>query len=113
MSAPGWRNWQTQRTQNPPILAIVGVRPPLPAPRKSSVQSPDMLSADLRPGTEYAFREKRIAGTPLHRICLVEHIRRDKWKAKWIDPNPGLVDYVTTAQVMVPWKEHKAFLRDE
>ena len=29
---PGWRNWQTQRTQNPPTLAVMGVRPPLPAP---------------------------------------------------------------------------------
>ena len=25
---PGWRNWQTQRTQNPPALAVMGVRPP-------------------------------------------------------------------------------------
>lgn len=32
--APGWRNWQTQRTQNPPTLAVMGVRPPLPAPAK-------------------------------------------------------------------------------
>jgi hypothetical protein len=32
---PGWRNWQTQRTQNPPALAVMGVRPPLPAPNKS------------------------------------------------------------------------------
>src|SRR5579863_4666795 len=30
---PGWRNWQTQRTQNPPTLAVMGVRPPLPAPQ--------------------------------------------------------------------------------
>jgi glutamyl/glutaminyl-tRNA synthetase len=29
---PGWRNWQTQRTQNPPGLAPLGVRFPLPAP---------------------------------------------------------------------------------
>jgi hypothetical protein len=72
-----------------------------------------MLSADLRPGTEYAFREKRITGAPLHRILLIEHIRRDKWKAKWIDPNPGLIDYVTTAQILVPWREHKAFLKEE
>jgi uncharacterized protein DUF72 len=25
--------WQTQRTQNPPALAVMGVRPPLPAPK--------------------------------------------------------------------------------
>ncbi len=29
---PGWRNWQTQRTQNPPVLGTLGVRFPLPAP---------------------------------------------------------------------------------
>ena len=29
---PGWRNWQTQRTQNPPVLSTLGVRLPLPAP---------------------------------------------------------------------------------
>ncbi len=34
---PGWRNWQTQRTQNPPTLAVMGVRPPLPAPTESKV----------------------------------------------------------------------------
>lgn len=72
-----------------------------------------MLSVDLRPGTEYGFREKRIVGAPLHRIRLIEHTRRDKWKAKWIDPNAGLVDFVTTAQIVVPWREHKAYLREE
>ena len=30
---PGWRNWQTQRTQNPPVLSTLGVQLPLPAPR--------------------------------------------------------------------------------
>ena len=29
---PGWRNWQTQQTQNLPALVVMGVRPPLPAP---------------------------------------------------------------------------------
>ena len=28
---PGWRNWQTQRTQNPPVLSTLGVQLPLPA----------------------------------------------------------------------------------
>ena len=35
---PGWRNWQTQRTQNPPTLAVMGVRPPLPAPALNNPQ---------------------------------------------------------------------------
>src|SRR5579864_878318 len=32
---PGWRNWQTQRTQNPPVLSTLGVQLPLPAPANS------------------------------------------------------------------------------
>jgi hypothetical protein len=35
--SPGWRNWQTQRTQNPPVLSTLGVRLPLPAPALSFV----------------------------------------------------------------------------
>src|ERR1039458_8524428 len=34
---PGWRNWQTQQTQNLPALVVMGVRPPLPAPNHSFV----------------------------------------------------------------------------
>lgn len=34
-------------------------------------------------------------------------------EAEWIDPNPGLVHYVESGQLIVPWKEHKAFLKDE
>ncbi len=34
-------------------------------------------------------------------------------RAKWIEPNPGLVHYVESGQLIVPWKEHKACLKDE
>jgi hypothetical protein len=72
-----------------------------------------MLKSELKAGVEYAFREKRVSGTPLTKIKLLEHVRGNKWKAKWIDTHPGLVDYVTTAQILVPWKEHKKFLQEE
>src|SRR6185369_12131124 len=36
---PGWRNWQTQRTQNPPVLSTVGVQLPLPAPELLGIES--------------------------------------------------------------------------
>jgi hypothetical protein len=36
LEEPGWRNWQTQRTQNPPVLGTLGVRLPLPAPLLTS-----------------------------------------------------------------------------
>ena len=31
---PGWRNWQTQRTQNPPVLGTLQVRFLFPAPAR-------------------------------------------------------------------------------
>ena len=64
-------------------------------------------------GKEYAVRERRLAGSPFQRVKVLEHVRRNKWKARWIDPNLGLVDYVGSAQIIVPWKDHKAFLRDQ
>src|ERR1700731_2040284 len=72
-----------------------------------------MLRSELKAGAEYAFREKRVPGTPLARIKLIQHVRGNKWKAKWIDTHPGLVDYVTTKQILVSWKEHKQFLQEE
>jgi hypothetical protein len=72
-----------------------------------------MLKSEITPRTEYAFREKRISTLPLQRVRVIEHIRRNKWKAEWIDPNPGLIDYVESVQLLVPWKAHKAFLKEE
>ena len=72
-----------------------------------------MEESEIRPNTEYAFREKRSSGTPLERVRVIEHVRRNKWKVQWIDPNPGLVDYVETKQLMVQWKDRKAFLQED
>src|SRR5882762_4200843 len=72
-----------------------------------------VLKADITPGLEYAFREKRATGVPFQRVRILEHIRGNKWRAEWIDPNPGLVHYVESSQLIVAWKEHKAFLREE
>ena len=72
-----------------------------------------MLRSELKAGADYAFREKRVSGSPLARIKLIQHVRGKRWKAKWIDTHPGLVDYVTANQILVPWKEHKQFLQEE
>ena len=71
-----------------------------------------MLKAQIKPGEEYAFREQREPGTPSN-VRIIQHTRGSKWRAKWIDPSPGLVDYVDSGQLIVPWKEHKVFLKDE
>jgi hypothetical protein len=59
-----------------------------------------MLKAEIQPGIDYALREKRLVGAPFQRVRIIEHIRKNKWKAKWIEPNPGLVDYIESGQLI-------------
>ena len=61
-----------------------------------------MQNADIKVGGEYALREARTPGTPLQHVRIVEHIRRNKWRAEWIEPNPGLKDYVESQHLVVP-----------
>jgi hypothetical protein len=72
-----------------------------------------MWKSEIKPGVQYAIREKRIRGTPFQRVRIISHIRGNKWKAEWIDPNPGLVHFVESGHLIVPWREHKAFLKEE
>ena len=44
---PGWRNWQTQRTQNPPVLSTLGVQLPLPAPALRPARDKDFSGMAL------------------------------------------------------------------
>ena len=60
----------------------------------SDVDSGTMLKSEIKPRTEYAMREKRTPGTPSQRVRIIEHVRGNKWKPEWIDPNPGLIHYV-------------------
>src|SRR5437763_1278667 len=70
-----------------------------------------MQKADIKPGVEYALREKRSA--PLQRVKIVTRIRVTKWRAEWIAPNPGLVHFVESGHLIARWKDHKAFLKEE
>jgi hypothetical protein len=72
-----------------------------------------MLRSEIKPRTEYAFRGKRVPGTPFEHVRIIEHIRGNKWKAEWIEANPGLVHYAESGQLIAPWKERRAFLREE
>jgi len=70
-----------------------------------------MLKSQIKPGVQYALRER--GSQTLQRVKILAHIRANKWKAEWIDPNPGLVHFVESGHLLVAWKEHKAFLREE
>lgn len=70
-----------------------------------------MQRADIILGEEYAYREGRSG--PLERIRIVQPVRGNKWKAEWINPNPGLIDYVDGRALLVRWADSDAFLADE
>lgn len=73
-----------------------------------------MEKSQIVVGEEYAVREKtRSADAPLQHVRILQHARARKWKAEWVDPNPGLVDYVESKDVLVRWKDRKSLLRDE
>ena len=72
-----------------------------------------MWKSHIKPGVEYALREKRSPTAPLQRVRILEHIRGNRWKAEWVDPNPGLVHFVESGHLLAPWKEHKTFLKEE
>ena len=52
---PGWRNWQTQRTQNPPVLSTLGVRFPLPAPALPASFQSSALGEEVRSSERFPF----------------------------------------------------------
>ena len=72
-----------------------------------------MIKSEISPRTDYALREKSAPDAPLQRVRIIEHILGNKWKAEWVDPNPGLIDYVESGHLICRWKDHKAFLREE
>ncbi len=72
-----------------------------------------MWKAQVKPGVEYALREKRSAESPIQRVRILEHVRGNRWKAEWVDPNPGLTHFVESGHLICAWKDLKAFLREE
>src|SRR5262245_15493274 len=70
-----------------------------------------MLKSQIKAGTQYALQER--GSRDFQRVKIVEHIRGSKWKAEWIEPNPGLVHYVESGDLLVAWKDRKAFLKEE
>lgn len=71
-----------------------------------------MQAFEIHPGNEYGYRDNPKQEGELQRVKVLEHVR-SKWKVEWVDPNPGLVDYVRSAQLVVAWRDRKAFLQEE
>lgn len=74
-----------------------------------------MQTASLVEGRYYVFREKPRPGAPILKVRLIEKVgRRGHVKVRYEDgPHPGLEEYVNVRQLVVPWGERQALLRDE
>jgi hypothetical protein len=72
-----------------------------------------MDKSQITPGAEYAIREPVAVGVEFQRVKVLERVRGAKWRVEWIDPNPGLVDFTESRNIVVAWQERKEFLRDE
>jgi hypothetical protein len=72
-----------------------------------------MQKSQIIKGKEYAMRERSKPGVPFQHVRIIEYVRGNKWKTEWIEPNPGLVHYVESGQLVCLWKERKAFLLEE
>ncbi len=81
--------------------------------RRSARLHVAVWKAGIKVGEDYALREGRDRGAPLQHVRILQHVRGNKWKAQWIEPNPGLVDYIESRSLVVRWKDRKAFLADE
>jgi hypothetical protein len=70
-----------------------------------------MDKSNIVPGQQYAVRER--AQDDLQHVKVIEAVRSGKWRVEWIDPNPGLIDYVRSRDIVVEWSQRRALLRDE
>src|SRR5690348_5699607 len=72
-----------------------------------------MVKEEIKPGLEYGYRDKPLQGSQLERVRVIAHIRGNKWKVEWIEPNPGLVHYAESGQLICVWKDRRAVLDEE
>ncbi len=66
-------------------------------------------------GQKYAFRQRLSTSEPLLQVQVIEKAgRRGQVKIRRVtEPYAGLEEWVTSGQLVVPWTERKALLRDE
>ena len=64
-------------------------------------------------GRLYAVREPPRPGVEMEKVKVLERVRSGRWKVEWVDPNPGLVDYVRSANIICRWADRRPVVRDE
>lgn len=64
-------------------------------------------------GKHYAIREPPVVGAAFERVEVLEEVRPGRWKVEWIDPHPGLVDYLKSRSIICQWGQRKSIQRDE
>ena len=73
-----------------------------------------MDKSQIEVGRRYAMREKVSAGQPLIQVQVLEIARGTQVKVRRLsEPHEGLEEFVRTRQLLVPWGERQAFLKDE
>ncbi|MHB1344026.1 MAG: hypothetical protein ACYCX3_06670 [Thermoleophilia bacterium] len=74
-----------------------------------------MQSYAIEVGHKYGMREKVSPGEPLIQVQMLEKAgKRGHVKVRRLsEPRAGLEDWVKTRQLIVPWGERHAFLKDE
>src|SRR3954449_11849207 len=74
-----------------------------------------MQNHQLEIGRRYAYREKRAVRYSTLKVQLLDKVgRKGKIKIRFEDgPHPGLEEYVSTRQLVVPWGQRQEVLRDE
>lgn len=74
-----------------------------------------MQGSEMTIGKRYAMGLRVSPGEPLIKVQLLDKGgRRSMVKVRHLsEPHEGLEEYVKTRQIVVPWGERKAFLRDE
>lgn len=72
-----------------------------------------MDQRDIEVGLLYAVREPPRPGVEMQKVKVLERVRSGRWKVEWVDPNPGLVDYVRSANIICRWADRRPLIRDE
>jgi hypothetical protein len=72
------------------------------------------FDGSITPVAQYGYRTSRQLGDSLVCVEVIAKAKPGTWKVKFIGgQNPGLVDYVRSAGLVVSWSESEAFLNDE